>query len=88
MDHPVQRPWVILTAILGVIGLGGGGTIAYSDIKSDIRVNSANIEANSILDQQRYDDVKENIDDIKDDTKYIRKLLDQLRFLNDTPPPR
>jgi hypothetical protein len=66
-----MTPPLTVGILLAILTLGGSGIGAYTSVKEDIAVNSTKIDDKSEANKERFDDIKE-------DTKEIRELLNEL----------
>lgn len=71
MQHKIQHPLALLAMVVGILGTAGAGTGAWVNVKEDI--SAVQQEQKSAKEQN-----KERYDSLKDDTKVIKNLLNQM----------
>ena len=66
-----MTPPLTVGILVAILTLGGTGIGAYTSVKEDIATNSTKIDEKSEANKERFEDIKE-------DTKEIRDLLNEL----------
>ena len=66
-----MTPAITASLVIAIFGLAGGGITAYTSVKTDIAINGTKIDDKSEANKERFDDIKE-------DTREIRELLNRL----------
>ena len=69
---------VTIGLVVSVVGLGSGGLVTYVSMEKDITENHTLIEANTITDNERQENLKDDLDELKESDKEIQRLLREL----------
>lgn len=69
---------VTIGLVVSVVGLGSGGLVTYVSMEKDITENHTLIEANTISDNERQENLKDDLDELKESDKEIQRLLREL----------
>lgn len=76
-----MTPTITAALVVSVLALGGSGVTAWTTLNSNVTANATLIESNSELENERQENLKEDLNELKENDKetlrLLRKLLEQ-----------
>jgi uncharacterized protein HemX len=73
-----MTPTITAALVVSVLALGGSGITAWTTLNSNVTGNTTLIEANSVLENERQDNLKYDLEELKENDKEIQRLLRKL----------
>ena len=78
LNGKMQHPAITGTIILSVIGLAAGGFSSVNSLENQVQANEGEIKHQKELRQAENSRIKSDLKDLKEDSKEIKQLINQL----------